>query len=351
MSAFRLTRPDESQVDPFNAGEPELPGAEPDLPGAAPEGLGAEGPDYAPHGEPGGQPHKPDDNYQAPTTRGHAYDAPSTDEPPAPRRRARRGRPKHPERPVSAGRGGGQQLGKLIEAIAARGNGQRLGKKLIEAIIAFIIVVNVVVPTLMLVGEFVEDDFSSADGVSYLTHGDDDADEGAIELAASAALSGALADPESGALHDLVAEYLDEKLLTIEGYSAEQLGIDADAFATWAVSQTSFSTDGGYDWGDGTANAYVDIVAPNVNDIFWAANVGLSHYLMENDLLGVFSEDGASLSEDQRAAAAALFQDAVDAADAGEPLSYSLELTLEDGTWVVDAGSLSNLFVSAYSLW
>ena len=76
MSAFRFSRPDESQVDPFNAGEPELPCDEPDLPGAAPEGPGAEGPDYAPHGEPGGQPHKIEDGYRAPTTRGHAYDAP-----------------------------------------------------------------------------------------------------------------------------------------------------------------------------------------------------------------------------------------------------------------------------------
>ena len=95
----------------------------------------------------------------------------------------------------------------------------------------------------------------------------------------------------------------------------------------------------------------MDIVAPNVNDIFWAANEGLSDYLMENDLWGSYSEDAAPLSEDQRAVAATLFEDAVDAADAGESLSYSLDLTLENDAWVVDADSLSDLFVSAYSLW
>lgn len=107
MAALRFSRTDDSQVDPFNAGEPELPGGEPDLPSGddgpwgreEPEGDGGSGARrprtrYAAHGEAGGEPHKPSDDYQAPTTAGQSYDAPSTDDPePAPHagRRGRRG--------------------------------------------------------------------------------------------------------------------------------------------------------------------------------------------------------------------------------------------------------------------
>ena len=85
MAAFRFSRSDDSQVDPFNAGEPEMPGGEPDLLARDDEPEA----EYAAHGEPGGTPHKPEDDYQAPVTRGHDYDAPSIDEP---RRTARRRR-------------------------------------------------------------------------------------------------------------------------------------------------------------------------------------------------------------------------------------------------------------------
>ena len=85
MAAFRFSRSDESQVDPFNAGEPEMPGGEPDFLAEDDEPEV----EYAAHGEPGGTPHKPEDNYQAPVARGHDYDAPSIDEP---RRTARRRR-------------------------------------------------------------------------------------------------------------------------------------------------------------------------------------------------------------------------------------------------------------------
>ena len=89
MAAFRFSRTEGSQVDPFKAGEPELPGGEPDALAGADEPEGQI--EYAAHGEPGGTPHKPEDDYRAPNTRGHDYDAPSIDEPRRPRRtRARR---------------------------------------------------------------------------------------------------------------------------------------------------------------------------------------------------------------------------------------------------------------------
>lgn len=355
MPAFRFSRRDESQIDPFNAGEPVLPWDDPgaladegdvfdDRPyeGAGEPGPQAEPVEYAPHGEPGGQPHKREDNYQAPTTRGHDYDAPSIDGPPAGGRRARRAR-----RPAAA------------EPVSARGaSGSRLGK-LIAAVVAVLIAVNVAVPVLMLVGEFVGNvsssfgsAFDAAEDTSYPTsYESDEADEGAMELAASAALSGALADPESGALHDLIAGYLDDKLLSVEGYTAEELGIDADAFAAWAITSTSFSTSGAYDRGDGTAVVYADVVAPSVNDVFWAFDDAIAGYLVEQDLWGVYGGDQATdLTDEQRAHVGDVFAGVLEDAEGIEAFS-SIGLLREGDGWVADADGLADAFTSIYGLW
>lgn len=77
MPRFRFSSTPDSQIDPFNAGDPVMPGDEPEW--LAEEGVEDEV-SYAPHGEKSGVPHKPEDNYQAPVTRSHDYDAPSTDE-------------------------------------------------------------------------------------------------------------------------------------------------------------------------------------------------------------------------------------------------------------------------------
>ena len=207
-------------------------------------------------------------------------------------------------------------------------------------------------------GEFVENAsssagsaFDAAEDTSYLIYESDEADEGAMELAASAALSGALADPESGALHDLIAGYLDDKLLSVEGYTAEELGIDADAFATWAIDSTSFSTSGAYDRGDGTAVVYADVVAPSVNDVFWAFDDAIAEYLVEQDLWGVYGGDRASdLTDEQRAHVADVFAGVLEDAEGVEAFS-SIALLREGDGWVVDADGLADAFTSIYGLW
>ena len=347
MPAFRFSRHDESQVDPFNAGEPVLPW---DEPGAlADEGdvfddrpyerMGepeqqAEPVEYAPHGEPGGQPHKLEDNYQAPTTRERDYDAPSVDEPAASRRRARRAPRPAAAEPVSDRRPSSARLGRLIATV-----------------VVVIIAVNVAVPVITLVGEFAGDVSSSTEDTSYLIYESDEADEGAMELAASSALSGALADPESGALHDLIAGYLDDKLLSIEGYTAEELGIDADAFASWAIASTSFSTDGAYDRGDGTAVVYADVVAPSVNDVFWAFDDAIADYLVEQDLWGIYGGGQASdLTDEQRAHVGDVFAGVLEEAEGVEGFS-SISLRRDGDGWAIDADGLADAFTSIYGLW
>ena len=83
MPLPRLSHTPDSQVDPFNAGDPVMPGGEPEWLDEAEDFEDAfdDEPPYAPHGDKEGVPHKASDNYQAPTTSGHDYDAPSIDAP------------------------------------------------------------------------------------------------------------------------------------------------------------------------------------------------------------------------------------------------------------------------------
>ena len=82
MPRFRFSSSPDSQIDPFNAGDPVMPGGEPDpLDETAHADSTANEPSYAPHGDKDGVAHKPSDNYRAPTTGGHSYDAPSIDVP------------------------------------------------------------------------------------------------------------------------------------------------------------------------------------------------------------------------------------------------------------------------------
>lgn len=85
MQRLTFSSTPESQIDPFNAPDPVMPGEEPEW---LVDDARDDEPSYAPHGERGGEPHKDSDGYRAPTTRGHDYDAPSIDEAPKPARRS-----------------------------------------------------------------------------------------------------------------------------------------------------------------------------------------------------------------------------------------------------------------------
>ena len=249
MSALRLSRASESQVDPFNAGEPELPWDDPE---PLEEG---EGVSYAPHGDPDGTPHKSDDNYQAPTTGGHSYDAPSTHEPRRRRRAARRAEAREVE-PRS------------LEESPVSG-ASRLAARL-GAVVAVVVTISILGSLVSFVGALLsegDDDPAAPSGlsdvsstvssVSYLVSNgdggpaeDEDADALAAHEALGRRLEELLADPSAGEAHELLAGYLDDKLLSLTGYTCSELGVDPDAWATSMLERTSFSLDSAYVYGD-----------------------------------------------------------------------------------------------------
>lgn len=339
MPRFTFSDRDDAQVDPFSAGDPVMPGDEPAWTGDEDhEDVGDdEGPDYAPHGEPGGEPHKRDDNYRAPTTRAHGYDAPST------------------------------------EGTPARGGARRATRRRRGGCGCAALIVSMVLVVIALGGAFVEwvategtslsdsiSEFLDGDGVTfddYVSDGDADWHETADELDRAAGeaverrLDELLADPAAGPLHDRVAAYLDEELQFWEGRTAAELGIDADTWATWALTGTAYELDSVYAHDDGTGSAYFDTEARDLSGIIGEADTELSSYLGERGLIVRDGEEPAPLSEGQRAEVATLWQDACERA-AGSPHDsfVSVELTRVDGVWTVDEESLDEALRSALYL-
>lgn len=344
MPHFRFSSTPDGQIDPFNAGDPVMPGDEPAWADDEDAGLGGnedarghEEPDYAPHGEQGGEPHKRDDNYQAPTTRRRDYDAPSTEDAPA----------HGGARPAAAGRRGGRGCMVLI----------------VSTVLVVVALGGAFADWVATEGPSLSDDIDALlddDGITfddYVSDGDADWRDTADELDRAAGeaveqrLDGLLADPAAGPLHDRAAAYLDEELQSWEGYTAAELGIDADAWATWALTGATYELSSVYAYDDGTGSAYFDTEARNLYGIISEADAELSDYLDEHDLSVRGDETPAPLSEGQRAEVAALWQDACERSGSPEDGFVGVELARTDGTWTVDEESLDEALGSALGLY
>ena len=123
-----------------------------------------------------------------------------------------------------------------------------------------------------------------------------------------------------------MAAYLDEKMLTIEGYTAAELGLDADELATYVLEGLHAEASYAYAFDDGTASAYAEVTARSANELFWTLNDAFGEYLLDNDLWG---RDAKMPDEAQREHIAAAAEQAL--ASPGEPETYTYTFLLERG--------------------
>lgn len=350
MPRFRFSNAPDSQIDPFNAGDPIMPGDEPEWLDEEP--ADEEETPYAPHGEKDGEPHKVSDDYRAPTTRGHGYDAPSIEEAPTPRAPSL-----------------GQQWQRTAEG-ARRAQGRSRKRTTLGCVVALAVAVtlfgvvgDLLVSCVSLVTETVADGVDAVffeNGVTfddYVSDGGGDwrdtADE--LDLAAGEAverrMGELLADPASGELHERVVAYLDEELLRWEGYTAAELGIDADAWATWALSDVTCEVSSIYAYDDGTGTAYLNIEARDLSSVINEADADLFDYLSEHDLALPGEQDMPELTDEQRAGAGAVWDEAMELA---EPTGYSfvsVELVRTDGAWALDEADLEDALEDALGIY
>lgn len=366
MAKHRLPRTEDPQVDPFSAGEPELPWSSGDEPSAdeldpvdgegdlaaeaGPDDLGETGGGVAgagPTRRSGAAAGRRDGGYEAPTRPDSRYDAPSTDE-------GRRRRPRRSSLELSL-----DQAAALRTQVARR-------RRLLWALVAIFMVVSLAAPVASCVGGLVgrvadaagdavesvfdggdepaggwSGAFSDSDAGPCFTDAGDAEGEAVLE-AFDARMEVLLADPSSGMLHELVANHLSDKLLSLLGYTADELGIDVDAWATWYLGQVSFEMDSAYaDGGSGTAYAYV--TAPDANEIVWDFYDEVSDYLLDNDLWGHYgsTDSMAALpSEGQREHVRSVFDEVTAAAEPGDPVLASVYVDYSGGEWVVDERDL-----------
>ena len=145
-----------------------------------------------------------------------------------------------------------------------------------------------------------------------------------------------------------MAAYLDEKMLTIEGYTAAELGLDADELATYVLEGTHAEASYAYAFDDGTASAYAEVTARSANELFWTLNDAFGEYLLDNDLWG---RDARMPDAAQREHIAAAAEQAL--ASPGEPETYTYAFLLErvDGAWAVDEDDLDETLESILRLY
>ena len=121
----------------------------------------------------------------------------------------------------------------------------------------------------------------------------------------------------------------------LTGYTCEELGIDANAYADWALSNFSYRIDSCYAHTDeGTASLYLYTWGPDLLDMRATLRQSVYSYMSELDT----DEAGAKrpLAENEQAHIRGLLAEAIENAEMDSESFLGFQLAFEDGTWVLD---------------
>lgn len=324
----------DSQIDPFNAGEPELPWEMPDADGSHDDS----------------ECELPDRGYVSPVKAPDGYDAPDTDAPessdaapkPARARRPRRQEPTSRRQPAAA-----------ASPKRRRGCG-------CLTLILIVVAINVLLPVLAFIpqctGVMLEDDAMEITWDATDSYEDEEraADEDEIETLAEETLDAVVA-PDSPA-RSLIASNFEEDFRQNLGYSVQDLGVDTDDYVEWALTDFDyditdvFAFDSSESWGDAYGSVYFDATTVDVfafNDSFYNAAHG---FLAQNNLAGI---DVVAPNDAQRAAFQALFSEQLDAFRTSTTTSETANLEFDstsDG-WVLADGAYDGAMQYLFKLY
>lgn len=327
----------DAQVDPFTAGEPTLPWDEPGVFDGLFDGIEPE--TCILDGSPYDGPTKTRDDYEAPSADDTADDS-RREQSPSPSEARERKRQMQAER-IAARR--------AAKAAPKDKRGPSPLGKTVRAIAIFVVLANVLPALFYSIGglfsdltsetnspELIEPEVPSYDGHDPSPGIDMDSlddDERTCVQICEAYLQ-AIASEQSPE-RTAVIDGLNQSMMETTGYTCEELGIDANAYADWALSNFSYRIDSCYAHTDeGTASLYLYTWGPDLLDMRATLRQSVYSYMSELDT----DEAGAKrpLAENEQAHIRGLLAEAIENAEMDSESFLGFQLAFEDGTLVLD---------------
>lgn len=191
-------------------------------------------------------------------------------------------------------------------------------------------------------------DLSSNDTVETPEESPDDiAKQECLDIATARLNEVSSADgPERERIVAFLNTYFSDSL----GYTAEELGIDADAFAVWALQNFSYEIESCYVHADeGTAAVYFNVWCPSASTIANTADEDIFDRLYQE--IDFFAEVPEPLTDSQKDQVRALFAEALDDSWQDDPGFSCIDFVFEDGEWKADEDSFAGEMDLVLGIW
>ncbi len=228
-----------------------------------------------------------------------------------------------------------------------RNSAGRLGKSgnrfrlLIIILLAIIFVPSIIGMGIDLVGEVVSDIFeddssysSSYSSTSSTSTYDEEGEQELTEIL-QAKLDDATADTE--AMDARFIKVLDKHLESNLGYTSSEMGLDTATFCAWMRDRTTFELSGVYCYTD-SANIYFDSEYPALYELDNTFGDKAYRYLTKQGIRAYYSDASKkpALSDAQKSRLNTFFCKALDKTTKQTSSSASISVEPDDGTWEID---------------
>ena len=193
-----------------------------------------------------------------------------------------------------------------------------------------------------------DDDLSSDDTAANPEESPDDiAKQKCLDIATARLDEVSSAD---GPERERIVAFLNTYFVNSLGYTTEELGIDADAFAVWALQNFSYEIESCYVHTDeGTAAVYFNVWCPSASTIANTADEAIFDRLYQE--IDFFADVPKPLTDSQKDQVRAIFAEALDDSLQDDPGFSCIDFVFEDGEWKADEDSFAGEIDLVLGIW